>query len=54
MGFTFKADGATLNGTSTVLNGAEVAIKSGTLVGNKISFVVSIDFNGMAFDLKSW
>ncbi len=52
MGFTFKADGATLNGTSTVLNGAEVAIKSGTLVGNKISFVVSIDFGGMAFDLN--
>ncbi len=29
MGFTFKADGATLSGTSTGPDGAEVAIKSG-------------------------
>ena len=52
MGFTFKADGATLNGTSTTPDGSEVAIKSGKIDGNKISFVVSIDFGGMAFDLN--
>jgi hypothetical protein len=52
MGFTFKADGATLSGTSTGPDGAEVAIKSGTIDGNKISFVVSIAFGGMAFDLN--
>jgi hypothetical protein len=52
MGFTFKADGATLGGTSTAPDGAEVAIKNGKIEGNKISFVVSIDFGGMAFDLS--
>ena len=34
MGFTFKADGATLSGTSTGPDGAEVAIKNGTIDGN--------------------
>ena len=52
MGFTLKADGATLSGTSTGPDGAELAIKSGKIDGNKISFVVSIDFGGMAFDLN--
>jgi opacity protein-like surface antigen len=52
MGFTFKADGATLSGTSTGPDGSEVAIKNGRLDGNKISFVVSVDFGGMAFDLN--
>jgi hypothetical protein len=52
MGFNFKADGAALSGTSTVPDGAEVAIKDGKIDGNKISFVVSIDFGGMAFDLN--
>jgi hypothetical protein len=52
MGFNFKADGATLGGTSTTPDGAEVAIKDGKIDGNKISFVVSIDFGGMAFDLS--
>ena len=52
IGFTFKADGATLNGTSTGPDGSEVAIKNGTLDGNKIAFVVSVDFGGMAFDLN--
>ena len=36
MGFTFKADGATLNGKSTGPDGSEVAIKNGTLDGNRI------------------
>ena len=50
--FTFKADGAILSGTSTGPDGAEVAIKNGTIDGNKISFAVSIDFGGMAYDLN--
>ena len=52
MGFNFKADGAKLGGTSTTPDGAEAAIKDGKIDGNKISFVVSIDFGGMAFDLN--
>src|SRR4029077_3992470 len=52
VGFTFKADGATLTGTTTGPDGAEVPIKNGKADGDKISFVVSIDFGGMAFDLN--
>jgi hypothetical protein len=52
VGFNFKADGATLTGTTTGPDGAELAIKNGKIDGDKISFVVSIDFGGMAFDLN--
>ena len=52
VGFNFKADGATLNGTTTGPDGGDIAIKNGKIDGNKISFVVSIDFGGMAIDLN--
>jgi opacity protein-like surface antigen len=52
VGFSFKADGASLSGTTTGPDGSEIAIKNGKVDGNKISFVVSIDFGGMAFDLN--
>jgi len=52
VGFTFKADGAALSGTTTGPDGMEIAIKNGKIDGDKISFVVSIDFGGMAFDLN--
>ena len=52
VGFNFKADGATLTGTTTGPDGAELPIKNGKIDGDKISFVVSIDFGGMAFDLN--
>ena len=48
--FTFKADGATLNGSMTGPDGGEIPIKNGKIDGNKISFNVSIDFGGMALD----
>ena len=48
VGFTFKADGATLTGTSLGPDGGEVAIKDGKVDGNKISFTVALDFGGMA------
>jgi len=52
VGFTFKADGATLTGTQTGMDGMEIPIKNGKIDGDKISFVVTIDFGGMAFDLN--
>ncbi len=51
VGFTFKADGATLTGTSLGLDGGQVAIKSGKVDGNRISFSVEIDFGVMAIVL---
>ena len=52
IGFNFKADGATLTGTTTGPDGAEVPIKNGKIDGDKISFVVTVDFGGMMFDLN--
>ena len=52
VGFTFKADGAALTGTQTGMDGMELPIKNGKIDGDKISFVVTIDFGGMAFDLN--
>jgi len=52
VGFNFKADGAALTGTTTGPDGAEVPIKNGKIDGDKISFVVTIDFGGMMFDLN--
>jgi hypothetical protein len=52
VGFTFKADGTTLTGTSTGPDGSELAIKNGKIDGDKVSFMLSIDFGGMALDLN--
>lgn len=52
VGFNFKADGATLTGTTTGPDGSEIAIKNGKIEGDKISFLVSIDFGGMSLDLN--
>ena len=52
VGFTFKADGATLTGTMTGPDGGDIAIKNGKIDADKISFVVSLDFGGMALDLN--
>ena len=52
VGFTFKADGATLTGSTSGPDGGEVPIKNGKIDGNKISFVVTLDFGGMMFDLN--
>jgi hypothetical protein len=50
--FDFKADGAALTGTTTGLDGAPVPIKDGKIDGDKISFIVTLDFGGMAIDLN--
>jgi hypothetical protein len=52
VGFNLKADGAMLTGTTTGPDGGDIAIKNGKIDGDKISFVVSLDFGGMAFDLN--
>ena len=50
--FNFKADGATLNGTTGSPDGGDIAIKNGKIDGDKISFLVTLDFGGMALDLN--
>ena len=52
VGFNFKADGAMLTGTMTGPDGGDIAIKNGKIDADKISFVVSLDFGGMALDLN--
>jgi hypothetical protein len=47
--FTFKADGAKLTGTTTGLDGADVAIADGKVDGQNITFKVTLDFGGMPF-----
>jgi hypothetical protein len=52
VGFNFKADGGMLSGTTTGPDGSEIAIKNGKIEGDKITFLVSIDFGGMSLDLN--
>jgi hypothetical protein len=50
--FTFKTDGEKLTGTTTGLDGAEVAITDGKIKGDEITFQVSFDFGGMPLVLN--
>jgi len=52
--YTFKADGATLTGSTTSPDGKEMAIKDGKIDGNNISFSIAFDMGGqeMKMDLK--
>jgi hypothetical protein len=52
IGFTFKADGNALTGSTTGPDGMEIMIKNGKIDGDKISFDVDLDFGGMAFTLS--
>jgi len=52
VGFTFKADGATLNGSTMGPDGAEVKIAEGKVDGDNISFSITFDFGGMPIVLK--
>jgi hypothetical protein len=52
IGFEFKSDGTALTGSTTGPDGAPAAIKNGKVDGNKISFIVTIDFGGMMFDIS--
>ena len=51
IGFTLKANGATLTGSTTGPDGADIAIKDGKIDGANISFSVTFDFGGMPFTL---
>jgi hypothetical protein len=44
--FVFKADGATLTGTTTGPDGSEVKIANGKVDGKNITFAVTFDFGG--------
>jgi hypothetical protein len=50
--YTFKANGATLTGTTTGPDGAKLAIKDGKIDGANISFAVDLDMGGTAMTLK--
>jgi hypothetical protein len=50
--FTFKADGAKLTGTTVGLDGMDVPIKDGKIDGNNLSFMISLDFGGMPFEIS--
>jgi hypothetical protein len=49
--FTFKAEGATLTGSTVGFDGAEIPIKDGKVDGKDISFNVTFDFGGMPFQI---
>jgi hypothetical protein len=49
--YEFKAEGATLTGTTIGFDGTSVPIKDGKVDGNNISFTVTLDFGGMSLDL---
>jgi hypothetical protein len=50
--YTFKADGNKLTGTSLGGPDQQIPIKDGKIDGNKISFAVDVDMNGMAMKFK--
>jgi hypothetical protein len=50
--FTFKADGTTLTGSQLGMDGMEIPIKDGKVDGKMITFLVSLDFGGMPFELS--
>jgi hypothetical protein len=50
--FTFKADGATLNGSTMGPDGMDVKISDGKIDGNNVSFAITFDFGGMPIMLN--
>ena len=49
--YNFKADGATLTGTTIGPDGMEVKLSDGKIDGNNISFNLTLDFGGQAITL---
>lgn len=52
VGFTFKADGASLTGSTTGPDGMEIKITNGKIDGDNVSFDVAIDFGGMPLTIN--
>lgn len=50
--YSFKADGATLTGSTTGPDGAKLPIKDGKVAGDNISFTVDVDMGGNAMTFK--
>jgi hypothetical protein len=50
--YTFKAEGATLTGTSSGPDNTTVPIKDGKINGNNISFTVTFDMGGQEMKLE--
>src|SRR5690349_3639172 len=50
--FTFKSDGAKLEGSTTGPDGTELKITEGKVDGNNVSFTVSFDFGGMPLTMN--
>lgn len=50
--YNFKADGAALKGTMSGFQGNQIDISDGKIDGDKISFVVKMEFNGNAIEMK--
>ena len=50
--FQFKADGATLTGSTSGRDGASIAIANGKADGNNMSFTMTVDFGGMPLTLS--
>ena len=46
LNYTFKADGATLTGSTSAPDGSAVPIKDGKIDGKKVSFSLTLDFGG--------
>lgn len=46
LSYTFKADGSVLTGSSAGPDGNAIPIKDGKIDGDKISFVIEVDFGG--------
>jgi hypothetical protein len=49
--FEFKADGTALTGSTTGPDGAQLPIKNGKIDGSTITFVVTVAFGDMSFDI---
>ena len=52
LAFQFKADGATLTGSTSGPDGSQLPIKNGRINGDKIAFEIAVDFGGMPVELS--
>jgi hypothetical protein len=51
--YNFKADGATLTGSTTGPDGMEVKLSDGKIEGNNISFNLTLDFGGQSITMAA-